>query len=73
MLFLCRSFDRKTVKPADVEHAVPPFENWKSEGENWALPTQAEGIGSTRFLQKVKSFLKDRFVAGTQTDRTLAS
>ena len=34
---------------------------------------RSTGIGSTRFSQKVKSFLKDRFVAGTQTGGTLAS
>ena len=41
-LFLCRSFDRKTGRPAEGEHAVPPFENWRSEGENWALQKPGE-------------------------------
>ena len=48
------------MQPAGQER-VYPKEAWKSEGEGWE--------GSTRFSEKVKSFLKDRFNAGTQTGR----
>ena len=53
-------------QPADVEGATPT-ENWKSECEGWAL--QKPRSGNTRFAEKVKSFLKDRFDAGTQSGR----
>ena len=53
-------------QPAD-EECTSPKGTWKSEGEGWVL--QKPRGGSTRFSETVKSFLKDRFHAGTQTGR----
>lgn len=53
-------------QPADEERAAPKA-GWKPEAEGWAL--QKPRGGSTRFSEKVKSFLKDRFHAGAQTGR----
>ena len=58
---------RKEEKQPTGQERASPKEAWKSEGEGWAL--QKPTGGSTRFLEKVKAFLKDRFSAGAQTGR----
>ena len=58
---------RKEKKQPAGQERVSPKEAWKSEGEGWAL--QKPRGGNTRFLEKVKSFLKDKFYAGNQTGR----
>ena len=57
---------KENKKPAGQERASSK-ESWRSKGDGWAL--QKPSGGSTRFSEKVKSFLKDRFNAGAQTGR----
>ena len=58
--------EKEKKQPAGREPASSK-ESWRSKGEGWAL--QKSRGGSTRFSEKVKSFLKDRFNAGAQTGR----